>query len=83
MKTQCNTCKQSKNNVRWRRETKQWQCESCYQLAKPIKNVIAQIKNPIRTGMALALGFFLMTILLTFLGWLFIGASCTALIGQF
>lgn len=44
------------------------------------KEVIAEIKNPIRTGMALAFGFFLMSIVLGIIGWVFVGLSCASLI---
>jgi len=78
MKIHCDNCGKLKNDVKWRRLTRQYQCEICYQARKP-KEVIAQLKNPIQTGMALALGFFLMGIVLTLIGWLFIGASCATL----
>ena len=47
------------------------------------KEVIAILYAPIRTGMLLAFGFVLTSILLTFLGWLVIGASCAAMMNQF
>lgn len=44
------------------------------------QEVIAEIKNPIRTGMALALGFFLMSLVLGILFWIFVAGSCATLL---
>ena len=54
--------------------------ESPY-LLKP-ENVLVCLQNPVRTGMMLALGFFLMGIILSIVGYIFIGASCAAIMGQ-
>jgi len=82
MKIHCDNCDQLKEGVEYRRFLGQYLCGKCYQILKP-KEVIARLKDPIRTGMALAFGFFLMGILLTFIGWLFVGASCAALMSRF
>jgi len=74
MNIHCDNCKELKTDVKWRRFAGQYQCEKCYQILKP-KEVIARLKDPIRTGMALALGFFLMGIVLTMLGWIILGAG--------
>ena len=46
------------------------------------EEVVAILKNPIRTGMSLALGFFLMSIILTVIGYFILGASCAAVLSQ-
>ena len=51
-------------------------------MRKEQTEVLAEIKNPIRTGMKLALGFFLMSLILGVLGWVFIAGSCVALLSQ-
>jgi len=82
MNIHCDNCGQLKEDIKYRKYVRQYQCEKCYQMLKP-KEVIARLKDPIRTGMALALGFFLMGIVLTIIGWLTIGAGCASIMSRF
>ena len=42
--------------------------------------IIVKFESPITTGMSLALGFFLMSIVLSIIGWVILGLSCAAMI---
>ena len=75
-------------SVQLTEETKKAQAESLAKMKsdrespyipKP-KSTLIRLQNPVGTGMALALGFFLMGIILSFIGWFVIGLSCAAII---
>jgi len=44
--------------------------------------VLVKLESPVWDGMLLALGFFLMGIVLTILGYVVLGASCAALLSR-
>ena len=44
--------------------------------------ILVEFKSPIRTGMSLALGFFLMSIVLWIIGWVVFAGSCAAILSR-